>query len=65
MTPTIQDAMSEMLDAMGFEAMAREVKGETETDILRKYARVIVKNSRPEFKLKAANLFRMHRPPLY
>lgn len=61
----IQDAMSELLQALGFDAMAREVKSEEELDRLRLYARIIVKQSKPEFQNKLANQFRMHRPALY
>jgi hypothetical protein len=65
MQPTINTAMSEMLNALGFEAMAREVLAEDDVDRLRKYARVIIKNSPEPIARKAANLFRMHRPTLY
>lgn len=63
---TIQDAMSELLSALGFDAMAREVKTEQELDRLRTYARIIVKNTGDADKrLKLANLFRLHHPSLY
>lgn len=62
---TIQDAMSELLAALGFETMAREVKTEQDLGRLRQYARIIVKQSKPEFRLQLANMFRMHRPVLY
>jgi len=64
-TPTIQDAMSELLAALGFDAMAREVKAEQDVERLRQYARIIVKQSKPEFKMALANRFRLHRPALY
>lgn len=65
MNPTIQDAMSELLGAMGFEAMAREVKTEQELDRLRKYAAIIVKQSPANVRMEIANRFRLHRPALY
>ena len=64
-TKRIQDAMSELLGAIGFEAMAREVKTEEELSRLQQYARIIVKNAPVENKMKLANLFRLHRPALY
>lgn len=48
-TETIQTAMSEVLGALGFKTMAREVLTETDGERLRIYARVAVKNS-PESK---------------
>lgn len=65
MPKRIQDAMSELLDSMGFETMACEVKYEEELDRLRRYARVIVKQAPSDKKLAIANLFRLHRPALY
>jgi len=61
----IQDAMSELLAALGFEAMAREVKSEEELDRLRQYARIIVKQSPANLKMQLANQFRLHRPALF
>jgi len=49
--PTIQDALSELLDALGFKTMAREVKAETDKQRLSRYARVIIKNT-PEGDIK-------------
>jgi hypothetical protein len=42
---TTQSALSALLLALGFEAMAEEVLTETEHEMLVRYARVIVKNS--------------------
>ena len=42
---TTQDALSALLSALGFSAMAREVLKEKNQSILCKYARVIVKNT--------------------
>lgn len=64
-SPTIQDAMSELLDAMGFETMAHEVKTEQDLERLRRYARIIVKQSPPAMQIQIANRFRLHRPSLY
>ena len=63
--PRIQDAMSELLDAMGFERMAQEVKAEEELDRLRQYARIIVKQSPESKRSQVANLFRLYKPSLY
>jgi Ni2+-binding GTPase involved in maturation of urease and hydrogenase len=63
-TPTIQDALSELLDALGFAAMAADVITETDQERLRKYARIIVKQSPQSHKLALANRFRMCKPPL-
>jgi hypothetical protein len=65
MTPTIQDAMSEMLNALGFERMAQEVRTEDDLSRLRQYARIIVKQSPSTTRDKVANLFRMYRPSLF
>jgi len=59
--PTVQDAMSELLLALGFDAMAREVKTETEHDRLCRYARIIVKQSPESKRLELANRFRLLR----
>lgn len=45
MTSTINTALSALLAALGFAQMAADVKTETCTERLAKYARVIVKNS--------------------
>ncbi len=42
---TIQDAMSALLLALGFDAMAEGVKTEQDTERLTKYAKVILKQS--------------------
>ena len=65
MEATIQDAMSELLGAMGFERMAQDVRTESDLDTLRKYARLIVNKSPESMRLTLANKFRMLRPPLY
>lgn len=64
MQPTIQDAMAELLGALGFEAMARDVRTEADPTRLRTYARLCVRHSPHEQKAKLANLFRMHKPAL-
>lgn len=46
---TVQDALSELLSSLGFEAMARDVKTETDKANLSRYARIIIKQS-PEAK---------------
>ena len=48
----IQTALSELLGALGFTAMARDVATETEWATLSKYARIVVKNS-PEHAKRA------------
>jgi hypothetical protein len=58
-TPTIQNAMSALLFALGFDAMALAVKTETDRDRLSRYARVIVKQSPADKKLALANNFRL------
>jgi hypothetical protein len=58
-TPTIQNAMSALLFALGFDAMASAVKTETDRDRLSRYARVIVKQSPANKKLALANNFRL------
>jgi hypothetical protein len=45
MKQNITTGMSALLKALGFDTMAKEVIGETDTERLTKYARVIVKNS--------------------
>ena len=65
MNSTIQDAMSELLGSLGFDAMARDVRTEQDVERLRQYARIIVKQSPQEHKMRLANLFRLHRPALY
>ena len=56
---TMQDAMSALLFALGFDAMAEAVKTETDKERLCRYARVIVKQSPAEKKLALANNFRL------
>ncbi len=60
--PTVNTAMSELLSALGFETMARDVLTETEPERLRRYVRVIVKNT-PEgrYRVEIANRFRLLR----
>lgn len=43
--PTIQDALSALLLALGFEAMAKGVLTETDRDRMMRYARVVLKNA--------------------
>ena len=45
MTATIQQAMSELLSALGFTAMAGDVVDEHDHERLQHYARVILKNT--------------------
>lgn len=45
MKTTIQQAMSELLKSLGFNAMSADVLNETDIERPQKYARVIVKNS--------------------
>lgn len=47
---TAQQAMSLLLTALGFDAMAAGVATETNPQRLAKYAKVIVKNSKPDMK---------------
>lgn len=61
----IQDALSELLAALGFEAMAREVKTEEDLERLRRYARIIVKQSPENVRHQLVLRFRMLRPSLY
>jgi hypothetical protein len=53
----ITTAMSELLKALGFEAMAKEVIGETDGERLRRYARVIIRNSPQANKARLLALF--------
>jgi len=64
-SPRIQDALSELLAALGFERMATDVKTEDDLARLRTYARIIVKNSPPTAQREIANRFRLLRPALY
>jgi hypothetical protein len=45
MARTVQEALSALLFALGFAAMAEQVKAEADTESLRLYARIIVKAS--------------------
>jgi hypothetical protein len=56
METTTQTALSLLLTGLGFEAMAREVLTENDTDRLRKYAAIVVKNSPPATKDRARAL---------
>lgn len=55
--PQLTDAMSAMLKALGFEAMAKEIIGESDTERLTKYARVIIKNSPEASRHRLFQLF--------
>lgn len=55
--PDITTGMSALLKALGFDAMAKDVIGETDTERLTKYARVIVKNSPAEKRQRLFQLF--------
>jgi arginyl-tRNA synthetase len=48
-----QEAMSLLLKALGFDAMAAGVATESDPERLAKYAKVIVKNSKPAMKARA------------
>lgn len=54
----MQKAMSEVLAALGFEAMARDVLSETENERLARYARVCIRNSREPQRSQLVRLFR-------
>jgi len=56
-TNTIQEAMSEVLGSLGFDAMAAGVVSETDGDRLGKYARVIIRNSPQSKKAKLLAMF--------
>ena len=49
--------MSEILKSLGFEAMAKQVIGETNSERLTKYARVIIKNSPASARTRLFELF--------
>lgn len=49
--------MSEILKALGFGAMAKDVIGESDNERLTKYARVIIKNSPMEKRQHLFQLF--------
>ena len=53
----ITEAMSAILKSLGFEAMAKQVVGETDSERLTKYARVIVKNSPASVRDRLFELF--------
>lgn len=55
---SINTALSDLLLALGFVQMARDVKTETATDRLAKYARVIVKNAPAAKRDNLIKLFR-------
>ena len=56
-TDHITHGMSAMLKSLGFEAMAKGVIGESNTETLTKYARVIVKNSPKASRQRLLELF--------
>lgn len=58
MTATIQDALSQLLAALGFDAMAREVKTETDKTTLGKYARIIIRTSPQDKKMALTSRFK-------
>lgn len=51
-TPSVQDALSALLDSLGFSAMARDVLVESDRTTLARYARIVLRNS-PEDKRRA------------
>lgn len=54
---TINEGMSAMLKALGFDSMAKDVVRETDGDRLGKYARVIIRNSPQSNKARLLALF--------
>ena len=59
--PSIATALSDLLAALGFDAMARECATETEHSRLQRYARVILKQSAPEHRQALHSRFVMLR----
>ena len=57
-TADITTGMSQLLKALGFDAMAENVIGETDGERLGKYARVIIRNSPQANKARLLALFR-------
>jgi hypothetical protein len=55
-TRTINDALSALLLALGFQAMAQQVKTERDTERLSKYARVIVRNMPADKRAQTSRL---------
>jgi hypothetical protein len=53
----ITTGMSRLLESLGFDAMAKEVIGETDGERLGKYARVIIRNSPQANKARLVALF--------
>jgi hypothetical protein len=55
-TRTINDALSALLLALGFQTMAQQVKTERDTERLSKYARVIVRNMPADKRAQTSRL---------
>lgn len=47
---TVQDAFSEVLSALGFDTLARDVVHETDPARLARYARIIAREAPPEMR---------------
>lgn len=58
---TKQQAISELLAALGFEAMARDVLNENDAERLSRYARIVIKNSPQAVRYTLVNSFRQLR----
>ena len=61
--PTIQSAMSELLRALGFDQMAKDVLAAEDSDreLLRRYAHVIVKNAPKDKRASIVDQFKAVR----
>lgn len=59
--PTVQSAMSALLAALGFDAMASDVLTETDRNRLARYARIIVKQSPQSKRAELISNFRTLR----
>lgn len=56
-SPTIQDALSELLAAQRFTKMSEEVKTEADPARLRQYARIVLRNAPDHMKRRLRNAF--------
>lgn len=61
MAATTQTALSALLNALGFEAMARDVLTETDSGNLARYARIIIKQSPQAARAQLVSSFRQLR----
>lgn len=55
--PRVQDALGELLEAIGFDRLARDVTTETDPARLAKYARLVAKQAPSEFRPRVQSLF--------